>query len=315
MKIQALNKTEWNNYLLGCSNATFFHTPMWYDVWDAYSLTTSRCIQFTFESGNSAIFPHAISPRFKRLFTEIVSSPAGTYGGLVSSTGLNANEVDTAFKKIMNRKNLRIRTNPFDLILPIRPPVLKEDFTQVLNLKQEYTSLVDTWSSNHKRAVKKGIKEGIEVTQAGTNDWDEYYNVYIETTKRWKRKVKYPYSKKLFELIKTINSENCKLWVSKYKNKVVAGALCFYYNNHVVYWHGAASERHFYLKPVQVLFSHIIKEAHSDKYHWFDFNPSSGLTGVVQFKEGFGTDKIRCDFINRESLSFKMATKLISLIR
>ena len=105
------------------------------------------------------------------------------------------------------------------------------------------------------------------------------------------------YEWKLFEIIYNLNSSNIELWLAKYEEKIIAGALCLYSKNHAVYWHGAALSAYFPLRPVNLLMYEIIKNACDKGYTWFDFNPSGGHEGVKAFKKSFGASALPCHIV------------------
>lgn len=315
MNIELLNSEEWVQYLRKCPSSTFFHTPMWYEVWEKYSKNKSYCNKYIFKSGNTAVFPYAYSYKAKKTLRQLVSSPVGTYGGIVSATGLSPEEVKILGKKIFKAKCILIRNNPFDTSVQLSSKSYHEDFTQVFEITAGNLDFKKKWTKGHRSAVNKGKREGITVHIAKREEWPEYYKLYNETIGRWNNNIKYPYRLELFNYLSQLNDENQKLWIAKYNNDIVAGAICFYFNKHVVYWHGAASQRFFKFRPVHVLIDHIINDALLNNYRWFDFNPSSGLEGVIKFKKGFGTEKLRSDILRKESLSYQLISKLISLVR
>ena len=111
-----------------------------------------------------------------------------------------------------------------------------------------------------------------------------------------------------------MKSPHIKLWVAKYEDMVVAGALCFYSKNHVVYWHGAADSDHFDKKPVNLLMYNAIEDACEHSYKWFDFNPSAGIEGVRNFKIGFGAKALPCPVIISENFYTRMMIKFRSWV-
>jgi lipid II:glycine glycyltransferase (peptidoglycan interpeptide bridge formation enzyme) len=103
--------------------------------------------------------------------------------------------------------------------------------------------------------------------------------------------------------------------LAKYEDRSIAGALCFYTKNHVVYWHGAAYSDYFELRPVNLLMYEAIKDACENGYSWFDFNPSGGHEGVKAFKKSFGPTALRSDVVNIYSMPYRLAMKVESICR
>jgi lipid II:glycine glycyltransferase (peptidoglycan interpeptide bridge formation enzyme) len=93
----------------------------------------------------------------------------------------------------------------------------------------------------------------------------------------------------------------------------IAGALCFYAQKHAVYWHGAALQSHFSLRPVNLLMSEIIRHACEEGHQWFDLNPSGGHPGVKKFKESLGAQALKAPVINFHRGSGALPNTITSL--
>jgi lipid II:glycine glycyltransferase (peptidoglycan interpeptide bridge formation enzyme) len=96
----------------------------------------------------------------------------------------------------------------------------------------------------------------------------------------------------MFRRVCENQSGNEILWLALKDRDIIAGALFFYWGKHAVYWHGAASDRHFGLRPNNLLQWEIIKDAARKGYGRFDFNPSGGYAGVEAFKDRFGAARV-----------------------
>jgi lipid II:glycine glycyltransferase (peptidoglycan interpeptide bridge formation enzyme) len=108
-------------------------------------------------------------------------------------------------------------------------------------------------------------------------------------------------------------SPHMKLLLAIYMNTVIAGILCFYAKRHVAYWHGAALQRYFGLRPVNLLMYESLKDACSGAYTWFDFNPSGGHKGVETFKKRFGCYSRQSNIYVRESIAKKIGRFIADL--
>jgi lipid II:glycine glycyltransferase (peptidoglycan interpeptide bridge formation enzyme) len=96
----------------------------------------------------------------------------------------------------------------------------------------------------------------------------------------------------LFQILYKKKSPAIKLWLAKYQGKLISGALCFYHNRHVAYWHSASSSDYYQkLDAAHVLQYHIIKDACEQGYLIYDFLPSGGIEGVIKFKKGFSAQQ------------------------
>ena len=99
------------------------------------------------------------------------------------------------------------------------------------------------------------------------------------------------------------------LWLARAQGKVVAGALCLHARRHVAYWHGAALEEFFPLRPVHLLMRESMRDAARRGRNWYDFNPSGGLPGVARFKRGFGARPLRVPVVRMRSRRARAAAR------
>jgi len=305
MKVKKLTESEWQKIVDECNTATFFHTPNWYKVWKEYNDRNYEARLLSFESGNEVVIPFSFRKRLKGFAKEHISSPVGTYGGPFSNFQLTDQEVSKVEKYISQFNSVQIQTNPLNPILKSSFSS-KKGFTQIIDLKKSWEQIFKNWTKGHGSAAKKGIREGVKVRIANGNEWEKYYHLYQDSIRRWGKSASNNYKLDLFLILKKLDPAVCKLWVAIAEDKIISGCLCFYHNQHVVYWHGASLESHFHLKPVHVLQHHIIKNAKEAGYFWYDFNPSGGHEGVVKFKNGFGTDKMKTNTYVSKSTLFKI---------
>ena len=147
---------------------------------------------------------------------------------------------------------MQVRTNPLNPILK-DSFASKEGYTQIIDLRKSWESILKNWNNGHHRALKKGLKNEIEIRLTNENEWEEYYQLYQDSIRRWGNSASNNYKLDLFQILKKLNPAVCKLWLALSDNKIISGCLCFYHNQHVGYWHGASLESYFHLKPVHVL--------------------------------------------------------------
>jgi hypothetical protein len=315
---------KWLETCKSCDYATFFHTPLWYDIFYEYSQGAIRpaCRIITFSDNSSAIIPLAKIVHAGGLYKTYVSSPAGTFGGWVSKDKLSKEHAVLLTGYILSLDNIFWRENPYDPYLnEVDMLDSAEDFTQTIDLKKSKEELFAVSSRAHVKAVNKALREGVSVREAqSADDWKEHFDNYGKSTKRWERagtakKNVRPYGWRLFEAIRTKYPDYSRLWCAVYDNKIAASVICFYWNRHAVAWHGSASEDFFNLRPNNILYQHMIIDAREKGYEWFDCNTPGGLKGVVEFKEHLGTIKKRSRFLDKTTLSRKIFRGIKKILR
>ena len=272
----------------------------------------------TFSDGTEAVLPLSVQIGQRGIVRKYVSSPAGTFGGWISNDELSIRHAVLLADYLTKRPgSVFWRLNPYDhLVFKASVRTTRDDETQALNLADGFDAACKGWTKGHGSAARKARREGVMVRQASTlDDWCAYYRAYEDSLRRWGEKVSAKYSWEIFREMCRLKSPYIKLWLAHYQEKVIAGALCFYAARHVVYWHGAALESYFHLRPVHLLMYEAIKDACEKGRCWFDFNPSGGHEGVKSFKKSFGAQELPCPYVQTTSAIERMATGLRTLMR
>ncbi|MCL2689186.1 MAG: GNAT family N-acetyltransferase [Chitinispirillia bacterium] len=297
-QVQTASRERWLHIVKTSHYATYFHTPYWYELTAPGKNHTA--IEVSFDDGASAIIPIAKVMRMKGLMTDYFSSPYGNYGGWISASILNEDHIKVLTDILTSKKNLTFRINPFDdsqtslsTITASSPHVkLINDYTHIVDLTKGDAKLHSELSGGHRNAINIAKRNGVIIKAAETFDeWERYYNVYTDSLGRWKSwelKTRTVYPLTLFKRLYENRTGNETLWLALKDEEVIAGTLLFYWGRHAVAWHGAALAGCFDLRPNNLLYWEIFKNAQSRGYEVFDFNPSGGYSRVESFKKHFG---------------------------
>ena len=317
---------DWDETWRKCDYATYFHSREWANIWNLYTNGKMKpCPSLIiFSDSRRALIPFAILNTYRGLIRTHISSPATTFGGWISNDALTDQHAGLMTTYLTERvENLIWRLNRYDgltkSLLQYGLKDRQEDETQVLSLKNGFEAIHEQWTkggASTARKTRKAIKEGVTVRLASVrDDWHAYYHVYEDSLRRWAEKASQKYSIELFDTIFNCRSPFVKLWLAVYQDTVIAGALCFYANRHAVYWHGAALEQFFALRPMNLLMHEIIRNSCDEGYDWFDFNPSGGHEGVKTFKKSFGATDLSCPIVVKESTLAKTLKAARRLLR
>jgi hypothetical protein len=317
---------EWDDVWWKCVYGTYFQSRQWAEIWASYtagkpnSLTPSPRI-ITFSDKREALLPLSVQRR-RGLVKHYFMSPEGTFGGWLSKDELSGAHARVLIDYLMkDLGNIMWRLNPYDGSLTgitfSDAHEVEDDETQVMDLGDGFDGICTIWSRGGHHALARDIRKAVKagVTCAGATseaEWEEYYRVYQASLLRWGDLPSAGYDWGLFQRIYRLASPYVKLWLAKYDNRVVAGALCFYARRHVAYWHGAALGEYFKVMPTTLVLYQAIKDACEKGYSWFDFNPSGGLAGVKAFKRNFGAEALPAPVVcqkTRFTKSFILAKK------
>jgi len=302
LKIDTVWVTEpgrWDDAWTACRWATYYHSREWAELWCRYTedwYHPSPAVA-TFSDGRQALLPLSSEKRESES-RGYVSSPPDTYGGWIAAEPLARSHAELLTEFLTTKLGkLDWQLNPFDpLVADLGIQADEPDETHILDLSIGFDSIYGHFSSACRRAERKARRSGVSVRLARTKaDWQEYYRAYEDSYRRWGSQALSKYEWHLFELMYELRSDDLRLWLAMNdEGRIIAGAVMGYASNHAAYWHGAALEEYLPLRPTNLLFTEIIKDASRRGLKWFDFNSSAGLDGVRRFKESFGAKPLDC---------------------
>jgi hypothetical protein len=305
---------EWDDAWRSCSYSTFFHGREWAEIWAEYrkGKISPDPLCVALKDGTKILLPFSKEKLCLGLIDRHLSSLAGTFGGWLADVSLSEQQQTILLRFIAERySNLIWRFNPYEGVLPFNNLFhIMNDETHALNLLHGFDEVNREWTKGNAsvvRKARKARKAGVMVRLAVTrDDWAAYFRIYENSLNRWGEDATSAYTWPLFDIMYRHASPNIKLWLAEHESVVIAGALCFYSPQHVVYWHGAALSQYFQLRPVNLLMYEVIRDAAGLGYKWFDFNPSGRLEGVKAFKKSFGAVPIISNIATKTSSSLRI---------
>jgi CelD/BcsL family acetyltransferase involved in cellulose biosynthesis len=304
---------EWDRVFRDCPWATGFESPSWAEDWAASSGGALRPQPRRVElrDGTVAILPFCGAPLARGWLTRQVM-PAGTFGGWLSRSPLERHHVASLTRFLRERiGELDLRISPYAPHAELTGSLASHfDETLATDLRQGFDAVLRTWSKGHRAAARQAERAGVTVSVArGLAEWEAYYEVYRRSRARWGDRAQSEHPWSLFEALARRDPEDAKLWLARAEGQVVAGALCLHAPRHVAYWHGAALEEFFPLRPVHLLMREAMRDAIERGRHWYDFNPSGGLAGVARFKRSFGTRPLPVPVVRTRSRRARAAAR------
>jgi CelD/BcsL family acetyltransferase involved in cellulose biosynthesis len=288
---------EWDAAYAACPSATWFQSRPWAEVWRDYTEGASQPApsRVEFSDGVTALLPLSRESAAHGLLPRYLLSPAGTFGGWLAEDELPDAHAEVLREHLLTRHGtLAWRVNPYDGALRrLSWDAYDHDETHAVDLRQGFDAVESRFSRGQRSNLRKALKAGVEVRVAESRaDWHEYFQVYEESLDRWGDSASSGYGWSLFEALYELRSPDVRLWLAHREGELAAGALCFYTDTQAVYWHGAARERHFAMRPVNLLMVEAMRDAAARHCAWFDFNPSGGHEGVKTFKRSFGAEPV-----------------------
>ena len=306
---------QWDSAWAQSDNATFHHSREWHQIWQTYTQgSIAPCpISIEFSDGKKAVIPLSVHAVLKGTVKRYLSSPATSYGGWFSTEQLTGqhhelilNHLSQAFPALILRFNPLINYKPGGFA-----QYIKEDTTQMITFDGDFTSQFKTWTKGHKAAITQARKAGVTTRLAAADaDWDQFYQMYLDSFQRWGDKATSKYKPDFFQAFRDLNSRFVNLWLADYQGQTVAGSLIFYSKRHVMYGYSAALGKFFNLRAMNVLLHDVIKDACEKKYAYFDLSPSGGHSGVASFKKSFGAHEVSANILERQPGWLKTMEKI-----
>ena len=320
-KISDASRDLWDLAWRSCSYTSYFHSREWAEIWQEYTagqvVPAAKLVTFSDKTRTVLPLSRCKSPfalfRFKKSY---ISSPAGTYGGWISQDPLTSMHAQALVNYISSSLgNVTWRLNPFDQTLSeCSFRNFQNDETHVISLSGGFDAVREAWNRSKNstpRKARKARDSGILIKTAQTiDDWRHYYSVYQDSLRRWGETASSVYDWTLFDIIFRRYSTHVKLWLALLGETITAGALCFYAGKHAVYWHGAALENYFALRPVNLLMYEVVRHACENHYQWLDLNPSGGHQGVKRFKESLGAQTLNAPIIYAKDRISRVASSI-----
>ncbi|PWJ40912.1 GNAT family N-acetyltransferase [Sediminitomix flava] len=299
--IKKLDIKEWEEYWKKCSEATFFHSPEWFQIWAKYlngKLYYSAKL-IIFSDGKTALLPYAYTRKLGAHF--FLLSPRNNYGGWISSYELSKSDHISLESYILkNMKNLQWIIQP-NLQTYLNKNILNNT-TSILYYKSNFNQTFQNFKKGPKYSYKKAIREGCKLVIAeDLQEWKTFYEIYLKTVERWS-KVNFLLSWEELKLFYQLKSDHINLYLVSWNDKIISGGLFLYGNQSVHYWQGASLHEHHDKRAMHYMIIEVIKESQSKGFKMMDMGPSHQLKGVLDFKKGFNTDETTVGIIQQKSL-------------
>ncbi len=209
------------------------------------------------------------------------------------------NELIDEIKKIVKeQKGAFMRTD-----LGEEPVGIKNVFKKTIDVQPSKTRILDLGKSEddllremHQKTrynIRLASRKGVEIVGATLDNVDKYFEDFwklMETTTERDnfRSHNKNYYRKMLDVPFT------KLYLAKYGDKVLAGAIVSFFGDTSTYIHGASSNDMRNLMAPYLLQWEMIKSAKGRSCSYYDFYGVDELKwpGVTRFKKGFGGQEI-----------------------
>lgn len=295
---------QWDLMVLKANNGTLFHTRKFLSYHPPGRFTDHSLI-FNKNNQPYILFPAAEQEIEGKRF--LVSHPGTSYGSFIVPEDISfADSYDIVesliqYAKAQNFYGIRLTPPPtiysqrlsnyidFSL-LQHGFRYLKREISSILFLEDTVEQNLDKFKSSHKRAVRKAIKEGIEVRES--DRFDEFYEI-LKNNLKIRHNVTPTHTLDELLKLKELFPNKINLFGAFLGDKMVAGVVNFCCTKDVVLaFYISHDEKHQETRALNLLFYSIFEWAIKNEFKVFDFGiftvdevPNFGL---ARFKENFG---------------------------
>lgn len=274
-----LGHAEWNAFLER-NGGSFYHMSQWKDVNTASF--GHKTFELTARDGDTIVGVLPLVLVESRLFGRILCSvPFVNFGGPISSSdGVKAALVRAAAKLADELKvdYLELRSTQQ---LATDLPVSLRKISMTVELAPDPETLWASYTSKHRKNVKRAYKHGLEVTVGGIELLSEFYAVMEES---WHMLGTPMYDRAYFKRVLKTFPDNTRVFACRRGQEPVAVALTGYFNGVVEgLWAGGrplARE----LDANYVLYWEMIKDSCTRGFRSFHLGRSTADSGGEEFK-------------------------------
>ena len=288
----SLDAQTWEASIADCQDATFFHTGAWLRAVGMTFGTEILPVRFTLPDGRWALLPLSIRRLAKGILPLATAGETGAYSGLIGPQALEAPEADLCYRAVLSRyPDLVVMGSPFARGAHMPSPAggeRVEQHTHMLALAP-FEALRQGFSRGCKARGNKARRAGLTVrVSQDPQDAGVFYVLYLDSTRRWGDKLTWARPQAFFEDLLREGAPHVQLFLAYDQDRPVAGLLMAAYGEAVHYIAGATDADFLASCPSNLLMEEAMGHYQAAGYKHFDFGPSNGLAGVVQFKESFG---------------------------
>lgn len=206
--------------------------------------------------------------------------------------------------------------------------------TILIDLKLAEAKILELMKPKHRYNIKLAEKKGVEILKVDKNSLEENFSSFWNLTKITSERDSFAIHDEEYykHLLDSFDGE-MKLYLAKYNNKIIAGAIIGCFGNTCVYLHGASDNEYRNVMAPYLLQWKIIKDAKEKGFLFYDFggvqsvgkksSSQKGWEGISRFKFGFNPEAKVHEFLGLFELpvkkfdywSYKIIRRIVKVIK
>jgi FemAB-related protein (PEP-CTERM system-associated) len=279
-------REQWDQFVDGCLDATFFHRAGWQEVIEkAFGHRT----HYLFAERNGRItgvlpLGHIRS----RLFgNALISTPFCVYGGIATQDSDAFSALEAAacaladrlkvdYLEMRNREARHTGWPTKDLYVTFRKSIDPDPEKNLLAIPRKQRAM-----------VRKGIKAGL--TGEFDRSTERFYAAYSQSVHSLGTPV---FSRGYFELLQHVFRDSCDILTVTHEGDLVSSVMNFYFRDEVLPYYGGGTPLARQLKGNDFMYWELMRHSCERGLQMFDFGRSKQGTGSWSFKKNWGFEPV-----------------------
>jgi FemAB-related protein (PEP-CTERM system-associated) len=281
-QLQTEDVEKWDEFVLSCPEATFFHRAGWQRVISQALGHKTYFIYAALEGKIQGVLPLAEINSY--LFGHSLSSlPFCVYGGIAATSEQAREALDQAAQKLASQlgidyleyRSLQAQHPGWptkDLYVTFRKEIYPETEQNMKAIPRKQRAM-----------VRKGIKAGLQ--SVIDQDTDRFFTAYSTSVHRLGTPV---FSRKYFRVLKQVFPDDCELLTITKDGRTISSVMSFYFRDEVLPYYGGGTGEARNLAGNDFMYWELMRRACERGYKIFDFGRSKRNTGSFDFKKNWG---------------------------
>jgi FemAB-related protein (PEP-CTERM system-associated) len=280
--MQPADRVRWDEFVLRCPAATFFHRAGWQEVIErAFGHRTHFLLA---EAGGriEGVLPLA-QVRSLLFGHSLAGLPFCVYGGAAADTdrariALDQEAVALAERLQVDHLELRLRTRSHE-----EWPAKDLYVTFRRNIDPDLEKNLNAIPRKQRAMVRKGLKAGL--TTVVDSETNRFYRAYSESVHRLGTPV---FSRRYFEILRAVFAQDTEILTVTRGDDIVASVLSFYFRDEILPYYGGGTALAREVAGNDLMYWEVMRRACERGVRVFDFGRSKRGTGAYDFKRNWG---------------------------
>ncbi len=302
------HRDEWNSFVQQANNGTIFALQDFFDYHPPQRFQHHHLMLYN-KNNLVALFPSAAVNRDGKII--LVSHPGASFGGFVLRKRTGISEAIALVDELLQFA----KTKNYDGIELTLPPWIyyefpenhidfalfnagahhkKRELTAVLPISDDFEENLALFRPTARTAMRKAQKNGVEIRR--TDDFPAFYRI-LEKNLSMRHGVAPTHTTEELLFLRKLLPQKIELFAAYIGDTMVAGTVIFICNKRTVLaFYISQDYEHQNLRPLNLLFTEVIRWASDNDFKWLDFGTYTldnvPNLGLARFKESLGAKGI-----------------------